>query len=95
MTIRTSFIALALFAFATGAAAQEKKAEAAAPATAATTAVATTKPLPEAAKLAPRLATGTAADDKSSQPAQTQSLRANKKKSGGGQTEDDLYVGVK
>lgn len=34
------------------------------------------------------------AADKPAQP-QSQSLRAAKKKTGGGQTEDDLYVGVK
>lgn len=88
MKTHAPLVALVLFAVTASAVAQDKKT---ADATPKLVPVATTKPVSKPV-------TDTATDDKgksTAQPAQSQSLRANKKKTGGGQTEDDLYVGVK
>jgi len=85
MNVRISFIVLALFAFASASAREPETADAA------------RKPVPApATRLALKPAVATT-DKNSAEPAQpqSQSLRASNKKTGGGQTEDDLYVGVK
>ena len=90
MNARLSFFVFVLFAFAGSASAQNAKAT-----------DVQRKPVSEPAiRLANKPATDGAAgatrDRSADKPAQvqSQSLRS-KKKSGGGQTEDDLYVGVK
>ena len=90
MNTRTCFIALSLLAFASLAMAQDRK-----PADA--TLKPMSAPVPAAARIVAKPATDTTGTNgkAATQSTQSQSLRANKKKTGGGQTEDDLYVGVK